>query len=218
MTVVSSMASSGSCDLGRHGATCRTTSAPYTTCYNRFVRWRRAGVWAKIMSALPGSHDAEGPRTDIAYRQRGTKETTLRQSPLQYAADWRQDIDTAPAALRMTSSTTSCFDIMGTCEDGTSVVLAFMRFETKRCRSGGTVWSWVARTYQLGLAFHAVPSTFWLKRSATGAACVAYTSFSSAAGRSPAKCLTPLCLSQMRPSGTSRWSNTGDVGNLPSRL
>jgi transposase len=25
---------------------------PYTTCYNRFVRWRRAGVWAKIMSAL----------------------------------------------------------------------------------------------------------------------------------------------------------------------
>ncbi len=39
-----------------------------------------------------------------------------------------------------------------------------------------------------------------------------------ASGRSPAKCLTPLCLSQMRPSGTSRWSNTGDVGNLPSRL
>ena len=21
---------------------------PHTTCYNRFVRWRRAGVWAKI--------------------------------------------------------------------------------------------------------------------------------------------------------------------------
>src|ERR1700730_5492385 len=25
---------------------------PYTTCYNRFVRWRGAGVWAKIMNAL----------------------------------------------------------------------------------------------------------------------------------------------------------------------
>src|SRR5215204_2754135 len=25
---------------------------PYTTCYNRFVRWRRAGVWAKVMDAL----------------------------------------------------------------------------------------------------------------------------------------------------------------------
>src|SRR6516165_4155891 len=163
---------------------------------------------------------AEGPRTDIAYRQRRTTEgdhlATV--SLAVRLSDWRQDIDTAPAALRMTSSTTSGFDNMGTCEDATSVVVAFMRFETKRCRSGGTVWSWVARTYQLGLAFHAVPSTFWLKRSATGAACVAYTSFCSASGRSPAKCLTPLCLSQMRPSGTSRWSNTGDVGNLPSRL
>jgi transposase len=25
---------------------------PYTTCYSRFVRWRRAGVWVKIMNAL----------------------------------------------------------------------------------------------------------------------------------------------------------------------
>src|SRR5262245_61113242 len=28
---------------------------PYTTCYNRFVRWRRAGIWAKIMDALAGA-------------------------------------------------------------------------------------------------------------------------------------------------------------------
>ncbi len=31
---------------------------PYTTCYNRFVRWRRAGVWGKIMNVLAGAHDA----------------------------------------------------------------------------------------------------------------------------------------------------------------
>ena len=31
---------------------------PYTTCYNRFVRWRQAGVWARIMNALAGAHDA----------------------------------------------------------------------------------------------------------------------------------------------------------------
>jgi transposase len=31
---------------------------PYTTCYNRFARWRRAGVWTKIMNALAGAHDA----------------------------------------------------------------------------------------------------------------------------------------------------------------
>jgi transposase len=31
---------------------------PYTTCYNRFVRWRRAGVWDQIMDALTAAHDA----------------------------------------------------------------------------------------------------------------------------------------------------------------
>src|SRR5262249_5018394 len=30
---------------------------PYTTCYNRFVRWPRAGVWSKIMNTLAGAHD-----------------------------------------------------------------------------------------------------------------------------------------------------------------
>jgi transposase len=31
---------------------------PYTTCYNRFVHWRRAGVWRRIMDALATAHDA----------------------------------------------------------------------------------------------------------------------------------------------------------------
>ena len=31
---------------------------PRTTCYNRFVRWRRAGVWDRIMQALAAAHDA----------------------------------------------------------------------------------------------------------------------------------------------------------------
>jgi len=31
---------------------------PRTTCYNRFVRWRRAGVWDQIMNALTAGHDA----------------------------------------------------------------------------------------------------------------------------------------------------------------
>jgi len=31
---------------------------PYTTCYNRFVRWRRAGVWDLIMSAMTKACDA----------------------------------------------------------------------------------------------------------------------------------------------------------------
>jgi transposase len=31
---------------------------PYTTCYNRFVRWWRRAVWGKIMNALARAHDA----------------------------------------------------------------------------------------------------------------------------------------------------------------
>ena len=31
---------------------------PHTTCYNRFVRWRRAGIWDLIMDALAAAHDA----------------------------------------------------------------------------------------------------------------------------------------------------------------
>lgn len=48
-------ASSGSCDLERHGAIGRSS---VTTCNNRFVPCGRAGVWARIMSALTGAHDA----------------------------------------------------------------------------------------------------------------------------------------------------------------
>jgi transposase len=29
----------------------------YTTCCNRFVRWRRAGVWDQLMNALTAGHD-----------------------------------------------------------------------------------------------------------------------------------------------------------------
>ena len=30
--------------LVRHGAICQRHMVPRTTCYNRFVRWRRAGL------------------------------------------------------------------------------------------------------------------------------------------------------------------------------
>ena len=30
---------------------------PYTTAYNRFVRWRRAGVWDAIMDAITKAYD-----------------------------------------------------------------------------------------------------------------------------------------------------------------
>jgi transposase len=30
---------------------------PRTTCYNRFVRWRKAGVWDRLMDAIAAAHD-----------------------------------------------------------------------------------------------------------------------------------------------------------------
>ena len=45
----------------RSGAPWRDLPAiygPRTTCYNRFVRWRRAGIWDSIMQALTDAQDA----------------------------------------------------------------------------------------------------------------------------------------------------------------
>jgi len=39
---------------------------PYTTSYNRFVRWRRAGVWSRIMNALATTHDASVQMIDTS--------------------------------------------------------------------------------------------------------------------------------------------------------
>jgi transposase len=32
---------------------------PRTTCYNRFVRWRKAGVWDRMMDAITVAHDGD---------------------------------------------------------------------------------------------------------------------------------------------------------------
>jgi len=32
---------------------------PRTTCYNRFVRWRKAGVWDRMMDAITTAHDGD---------------------------------------------------------------------------------------------------------------------------------------------------------------
>ncbi len=32
---------------------------PRTTCYNRFVPWRKAGVWDRMMDAITAAHDGD---------------------------------------------------------------------------------------------------------------------------------------------------------------
>ncbi len=50
----------------RSGAPWRTLPrayGPYTTCYNRFVRWRDAGIWGRIVTAIS---EACGDNADTA--------------------------------------------------------------------------------------------------------------------------------------------------------
>lgn len=32
---------------------------PATTCYNRFVRWRKAGIWDKLLAAVSAAYDGK---------------------------------------------------------------------------------------------------------------------------------------------------------------
>ena len=32
---------------------------PHTTCYNRFVRWRKAGVWDRLLAEVSKSYDGD---------------------------------------------------------------------------------------------------------------------------------------------------------------
>ena len=46
----------------RSGAPWRDLPAcygPYTTCYNRFVRWQRAGIWDRILATVSGDEHAD---------------------------------------------------------------------------------------------------------------------------------------------------------------
>ncbi|CAN5385132.1 hypothetical protein BH10PLA2_BH10PLA2_01940 [soil metagenome] len=42
---------------------------PRTICYNRFVRWRKAGVWDRMMDAITAAHDSTSVR---AHQQAAT--------------------------------------------------------------------------------------------------------------------------------------------------
>jgi hypothetical protein len=58
-------ASFGSSVQVHHGATCHRPMVPRTTCYNRFVKWRRAGVWDTIMDAVAAGHNLIGIRVPM---------------------------------------------------------------------------------------------------------------------------------------------------------
>jgi transposase len=52
---------------------------PRTTCYNRFIRWRKAGVWDRLMNAITAVYDRDIQMIDStsvrAHQQAATART-----------------------------------------------------------------------------------------------------------------------------------------------
>ena len=60
---------------------------PYTTCYNRYVRWRKAGVWDRLFSAVSCAYDGDLQMVDsssirVHQHAANVKKGARRQPPL----------------------------------------------------------------------------------------------------------------------------------------
>jgi transposase len=60
---------------------------PYATCYNRFVRWRKIGVWDRLFAAVARAYDGDLQMIDssairVHQHAANVKRGTRRQPPL----------------------------------------------------------------------------------------------------------------------------------------
>ena len=59
---------------------------PYTTCYNRFNRWRKKGIWDRLMDAIVEAYNGDIQMIDsssvrVHQHAAGSKNTMLDESP-----------------------------------------------------------------------------------------------------------------------------------------
>ena len=67
---------------------------PYTTCVNRFNRWRRAGVWKHILDAVSVAYEGDIQMIDsssIRVHQHGANGKKRPAIPLHGSLAWRPD-------------------------------------------------------------------------------------------------------------------------------
>ena len=91
---------------------------PHTTCYNRFVRWRRAGVWDRIMDALAAAHDTAVQMIDtsvVRVHQHGSciagnkeQQWAVREAdlPARFTLSWMPMVSPSASASRPVRRTT----------------------------------------------------------------------------------------------------------------
>jgi transposase len=51
---------------------------PATTCYNRFVRWRKLGVWDRIFAAVSAAYDGDLQMVDSSDQRRTNRQARRR--------------------------------------------------------------------------------------------------------------------------------------------
>ena len=65
---------------------------PYTTCYNRFVRWRKLGVWDRLFEAITRAYAGEVQMVDSS---------SIRVH--QHAANGKRGVRTPPLGTELTA-------------------------------------------------------------------------------------------------------------------
>jgi len=79
---------------------------PYTTVYNRFNRWRKAGIWDKLMDAVIKAHDGKVQMIDSSvvrvHQQAAAQKADWK--CLYRSKSWRIDDQDAPARRRQRTS------------------------------------------------------------------------------------------------------------------
>src|ERR1051325_3512769 len=86
--------------IDRTGAPWRDLPArygPWQTCYDRLVRWRRRGVWKRVLQTVQGQADAQGKLdwglapVDTTVVRAHQHAAGARQTPAQAALAWAQE-------------------------------------------------------------------------------------------------------------------------------
>jgi transposase len=54
---------------------------PRTTCYNRFVRWRKSGVWDRMMDAITAGYDGDIQMIDSTSVRAHQQAATVKRGP-----------------------------------------------------------------------------------------------------------------------------------------
>lgn len=79
---------------------------PRTTCYNRFVRWRRAGVWDRMMDAISAAHDGDIQTIDSTSVRAHQQAATAKRG-IEIIASVAPEVDSRPKSMRSSTGKAS---------------------------------------------------------------------------------------------------------------